>query len=365
MSVASDECPPLLRGLRPERVCLIKPSALGDVTNAFSTLSALRTLWPEASISWVVNRGLRGLVDGHPQIDHVIEYDRAASGKGLRGVRSLGRLVAELRRPRFDLAIDLQGLLRSGLMTAATGAPVRVGLADAREGATWFYTHKIVPPGSRDQAHAVDRLLAVARAFGADVSRPKSLTAVTEADRAWARGVLAGVARPRLGLNLGARWETKRWRPEHFAEIARRAVETRGAGIFALGAPEDREAVKEFAARLAPIPIIDLCGRTSLSQLAALAEEADVIVSNDTGPLHLAAATGARVVGVYTCTSPALNGPYGPLAASVQSKVWCAGSYKVRCPHQFECMDELGPERVWPVVQAQLDAIAIDRSLSA
>lgn len=347
---------PALRALHPARVCLIKPSALGDVVNGFPALGALRALWPEARLTWVINSGLRGLVDGHPQIDEVVVYDRSRAGRRPWGVAHLAHVLGQLRRGKFDVAIDLQGLFRSGLMTAATGAPVRVGLDDAREGATWFYTHRIHPPGSRASAHAVDRLLTVAAAFGADVTHPRAVVAVGNDDRAWAREALAGLARPRVGLNLGARWETKRWPPAHFAEVARRAVATRGAGLFTLGAPEDRPLVDEFIRRVSPVPVVNLCGRTSLPRLAALAEQADVVLSNDTGPLHLAAAVGARVVGIYTCTSPVANGPYGPGAAAVRSAVWCAGSYHVRCPRRLECMDELGPDRVWPVVLAQLDA---------
>ncbi len=347
---------PDLRALRPARVCVIKPSALGDVVNAFTCLSALRAHWPAASFTWVINKSLLGLVEGHPQIDAVVTYDRARAGIGARGILGFGRFLGELRRPGFDLTIDLQGLLRSGIMTAATGAAVRVGLADAREGATFFYTHRVAPPGGLNEAHAVDRLLAVSAAFGADVPGPGAALAVGEADRAWARQALVGVARPTLGLNLGARWETKRWPPGHFAEVARRAVQTRGAGLFAVGAPEDRPLVEELTARLAPIPVRDLCGMTTLPQLAALAAGADVLLSNDTGPLHLAAAAGTRVVGVYTCTSPALNGPCGPHALAVMSRVACAGSYHVRCPRLLECMDELAPDRVWPAVLAQLDA---------
>ena len=252
-----------LRGLRPGRICIIKPSALGDVVNAFPCLSALRAKWPGASFTWVINQNLRGLVEGHPEIDEVILYDRARAGIGPRGFWEFGQFLRELRRPGFDLTIDLQGLLRSGVMTAATGSPVRVGLADAREGAVWFYTHRVTPSGGLYEAHAVDRLLSVAAAFGADVSEPRTSVAVSEADRAWARESLSGVARPRLGLNLGARWETKRWPPSHFAEVARRAVVVRGAGLFAVGAPEDRSLVEELARRLAPIPVVDFCGRTT------------------------------------------------------------------------------------------------------
>ncbi len=347
-----------LKEIQPRRVCIIKPSALGDVTNAFSTLTALRILWPEAHICWVINRSLRGLVDQHPMIDDVLPYDRDRAGAGPVGARVFLSFLNTLRRGRFDLTIDLQGLLRSGVMTAATNAPIRVGLADAREGARWFYTHQIVPPGSIDEAHAVDRLLSVASAFGAEISKPEPVVAISDADRAWANHALEHVPRPRLGLNLGARWETKRWPPGHFAEIARRAVLQRGAGLFAIGAPEDASLVSELARILDPISLVDFCGKTTLPRLAALTQAADLILSNDTGPLHLAAAAGARVVGIYTCTKSELNGPYGPRATSVKSEVRCAGSYHVRCPQarKLECMNELTPEKVWPVVLTQLDA---------
>jgi lipopolysaccharide heptosyltransferase I len=337
-----------LRSLAPRRVCLIKPSALGDVVHALPALSALRALWPDAHVAWVVNRGLRGLLDGHPELNEVIPYER--SGAGLPG---FARFLAGLRRRRFDLTIDLQGLLRSGLMTAATGAPVRLGPKDAREGAVLAYSHVYDLPRSR--AHAVERYLYAASLFGADVRAPRFVVAAGEDDRAWARQALAQVPRPRLVLNTGARWLTKRWPPEHFAEVARRAVRERGAGLVAIGAPEDRALVDALRASLAPTPLLDLCGRTSLPQLAALAAEADVVLSNDTGPLHLAAAAGARVVGVYTCTSPDLTGPYGPRAAAVRSGVWCAASCVRKCG-RLECMTELGPDRVWPAVLAQLDA---------
>jgi len=348
----------LLKDLDPRLVCVIKPSALGDVTNAFATLAALRSLWPSAHFAWVINRSLRGLVENHPMIDEVIPYDRAGAGFGPKGAATFLRFLSTLRQKHFDLAIDLQGLLRSGVMTAATRAPVRVGLSDAREGAPWFYTHRVRPPGSINKAHAIDRLLSVAAAFGADISKPRFVVAISDADREWAEKTLASLPRPRLALNLGARWETKRWPPEHFAEVARRAVAERSAGLFAIGAPEDLPLVEILARRLEPTPLLNLCGKTTLPQLAALAEASDLVLSNDTGPLHLATAAGARVVGIYTCTKPELNGPFGARAATVRSSVNCAGSYHVKCPNalKLECMTELTPEKVWPVILAQLES---------
>jgi len=345
--------------VRPRRVCLIKPSSLGDVVHALPVLSALRDLWPDAHLAWVVNRGLRGLLDGHPHLDEVIPFDRGSVGIGPRGMLAFARFASSLRSRRFDLAIDLQGLLRSGLMTAATGASVRVGLGDSREGAHWFYTHRIeIPP---DAVHAVEKLMRIAGALGASTT-PRFYPSVSEDDRAWGAEECRAVARPRLVLNVGARWLTKRWPLSSFAAFAAQAARDRGAGLVIVGAPEDRSLVDELIGCLGAIPVLDLSGKTTLPRLAAVMEAADCVLSNDTGPLHLAAATGVRVVGVYTCTKIEKTGPWGPNATAVASRVWCAGSCVKRCD-RMECMTELTPDRVWEAVRRQLDAAVLGRTI--
>jgi lipopolysaccharide heptosyltransferase I len=341
-----------LSEVEPARVCIIKPSSLGDIVHALPILSALRGRWPGAHLAWVVNAPFRDLLDGHPDLDDLIVYDRGRRGIDAAGIGGMAGVLARLRRGRYDLTIDLQGLFRSAVLAAATGAKVRVGMADAREGARWFYTHRVEAP--RLGIHAVDRARRVAVALGADLTEPRFNLAITPEDRRWAQQALAPLPRPCLVLNLGARWPTKRWPPPHFAAIGRRAAEEFAAGLIAVGASEDRPLVDALARHLAPVPLLDLCGQTRLRQLAALALEADLLLSNDTGPLHLAAAAGARVVGIYTCTSPRLTGPYGPRVATVQSGVWCAPSFRKRC-NRLDCMSELAPDRVWPVVKSQLE----------
>jgi ADP-heptose:LPS heptosyltransferase len=156
---------------------------------------------------------------------------------------------------------------------------------------------------------------------------------------------------------MGAQWQTKRWPPAHFAAIGRLAIERVSASLIAVGSPGDRPLVDALAHHLGPVPILDLCGRTSLLQLAALSLESELFLSNDTGPLHLAAAAGARVLGIYTCTSPELTGPYGVDAATVRTGVWCAASFLKTC-RRLECMAELQPAQVWPAVVRQLEAAA-------
>jgi ADP-heptose:LPS heptosyltransferase len=205
----------------------------------------------------------------------------------------------------------------------------------------------------------------VARALGAEFEPTRFLTTISEADRAWAAARLAGVARPRLVVNVGARWVTKRWPPASFAAVARRAAVERGAGIVAVGAPEDRPLVDAFVGALGDdVPALDLCAATTLPRLAAVLGAAEVVLSNDTGPLHLAVAAGARTVAVFTCTSPIKTGPYSARAEVVATGVGCAASCVKACGH-LSCMAELGPERVWAAVRRQLDAAASESRGSA
>ncbi len=344
---------------QPRRIGILKPSSLGDIIHALPTLAALRGRYPEAHIAWVVNRGLRTLLDGHPQLDEVIPFDRSRARLTPSGIGSTLGFLKDLRQRRFDLVVDLQGLLRSGIMARASRAPVRIGAANAREGSTWFYTHHVPP--IEPEPHAVDRLLAIPGALGIDVSRPRFVLPPWEEARRWARSTLAGVIGPRLVLNVGARWLTKRWPPESFAEVARRAADRLGAGIILVGAPEDRPLVEKVRDVLGMVPSLDLCGRTTLPQLAMVAAESQLFLSNDTGPLHLAVATGVHTVGVHTCTSAHLTGAYGPRAVSVSTQVWCAASCVKTCP-RLECMAELTPGRVYQAVAAQLAAALKDRA---
>jgi lipopolysaccharide heptosyltransferase I len=356
------DSPSHLAGLEPARVCIIKPSSLGDVVHALPLLAALRRRWPSAHLAWVVNRPFQDVLRGHPDLDELIVYERAGSAIDPLGIASAASLFRQLAIGRFDLTIDLQGLLRSALMATATRARTRVGPADAREGAAWFYTDRVAAP--RLGLHAVARVQRFAAAFGSDASAPQFKLPVTQEDRRWAADRLSELPHPRIVLNAGARWPTKRWPPQHFAEIGRRAAAEFGAALVAVGANIDRPLVDELSRRAAPIFVLDLCGRTSLRQLAAVSLESDLVISNDTGPLHLAAAAGACVLGIYTCTSPELTGPYGPRAVAVASCVWCAPSFRKRCA-RLDCMSELTPDRVWPVVKDQIKHALADATIGS
>jgi lipopolysaccharide heptosyltransferase I len=341
-----------LRDYAANRICLIKPSALGDVVQSLPVLRALRRRYPQAYISWLINRTYEPLLAGHPDLNETLPFDRGAGRYGpAKALASYVRVLRELRRRRFDLVIDLQGLLRSGLFTAISGARRRVGLSSAREGATWFYTDRVAV-ADFSALHAVDRYWLVAEALGAGGEPIEFPLPIRESERAWVASALRDCPRPWLAFGVGARWVTKRWPPEHFASLGRRAQARVGGTVIFVGGHDEAELARLTGERLTGA-WRNLSGRTTLPQLAALLAQADVMVSNDTGPLHLAAALGRPIVAPYTCTRVALNGPFGQAARAVETRVYCAGSYVKRCG-RLDCMSELTPERLWPILERVL-----------
>lgn len=332
-----------LTDLTPQRIALIKPSALGDIVHALPVLTALRRRFPQSHITWIVNRAYESLLRGHPDLDATLAFDRGALKKGVVSTAMTAvRFAQSLRGAKFDMAIDLQGLFRSGLMTFASGAARRVGLSTAREGASHFYTDIISTPGLKE-AHAVDRCWRVAEEFGI-VDEPKQFRIPIDADaKTWVHSQFAKRERPWLVLAPGARWLTKRWPPEHFAQLARIAHDRNGATAVFIGTA-DEAPLAEQVIELAGVPSLNLCGQTSLSKLVAVLAAADVVLANDSGPLHIAAALGRPVVAPYTCTEIRLHGPYGCRGA-VATTVDCHGSYIRNCDH-LSCMSELTPSRL-------------------
>jgi heptosyltransferase-1 len=343
---------PPLRDYPARRIALIKPSAFGDIVHALPVLAALRRRYPEAHIAWVINRVYEPLLRGHPHLDAVIPFDRGLLRHGwLSGAVRYCRFLRELREQRFDLAIDLQGLLRSGILCAATGARRRVGLGSAREGATWFYTD-VLGRTDRGHLHAVDRYWRVAEALGVGDGPRCGHVPVAADARRWVEETMGELPRPWLVLGVGSRWKTKRWPPEHFADLARLAQSQFGGTVLFVGGADEKHLAQATAVRLAG-PRRDVTGETTLPQLVALLERADVMVANDTGPLHLAAALGRPVLAPYTCTKVQLTGPYGQLDNAVAARVWCQGSCLKRCD-RLDCMKELTAARLWPLLRGVL-----------
>jgi len=342
------------------RICIIKPSALGDVVQTLPLLAAFRERFPGAKLSWVINGALAELLEGHPHLDQVIHFDRRGAWAGWM------RLLGDLRLQQFDLVFDLQGLLRTAVMNWSTRAALRVGLESSREGAH-LACHTVIPDTGRlVPAHL--RYWRVAEAIGMGHLRRQPVVALGDEHRSWVATQLHGATGATLAVHPGAGWLTKRWPVEKFAVVAAKAARRFGLSIVLVGSPGERalslqleNLIRRFAP---PAQIVNLAGQTSLKQLAALLQRSDAILTNDSGPMHMAAAMGTPVVGVFTSTDPIRSGPPGSEHHLIPTRISCGGCYKKRCPYSglkhLGCLEELTIERVWYAL-----ANLLDRQLSS
>ena len=230
---------------------------------------------------------------------------------------------------------------------------IRVGLETAREGSQ-LACHFLLPDTGRlVPAHL--RYWRVAEALGLGQLRRETTVPIRVADHDWAAEQLVGLSGRLLVVNPGARWVTKRWPADKFAVVAAKARRLFGFQTVIIGSRDELPfagQLEHLLQRFVPSsPVWNLAGRTSLRQLSAVLARADVLLTNDSGPMHLAAGLGTPVVGVFTCTSALRSGPPGGMHELVSTEVACAGSYKKRCPYRgsghMACLEELAIERVW------------------
>jgi len=345
-----------------DRILIIKPSSLGDVAHALPVLNGLRQRYPHARISWLIATGCRELLEGHPQIDELIPFDRKRYGQIGRSIRVTGEFmefVAGLRERRFDLVIDLQGLFRSGFLAWASGAPTRIGFARAREFAWMFYSDRI-SPGDPDE-HAVVRYYRVAPMLGfEDVPIEFRLHVPPEA-RANAGSLLAdagvGPGEPFALVTPGARWETKVWPARKIAAVCEHLYRVRGLKIVLAGGPGEMPDCRAVAAA-ADVPSGNLCGRTSLRDLIALIDASSILISNESGPMHVAVALGRPVAGVVGPTNPRRNGPFSANSRIVRHPLPCSPCYLKKlsqCRHEHACMRGVEAAEVIEAVEALLE----------
>ncbi|MGE3978215.1 MAG: lipopolysaccharide heptosyltransferase II [Nitrospira sp.] len=334
------------------RILLIKPSSLGDIVHAFPVVSAIKTQWPGSHITWVVKRQWADLVERAEGIDRVWPVEIT--------VRSWIREGRALRTQRFDLAIDLQGLFRSGVLARFSGAPTRIGFANGREGSPWFYTQRV--PVLNPDIHAVDRYLSIAAALGVPLpDKPRFEFRLLEKDLAIVRELCLrrgfSVDKPWVAMNIGARWPTKRWPPESFAAVVDQLHETHCDPVVMIGGADERAYTNRLRA-LTDRPLIDLSGDIPLGSLPALLSKATAMITNDSGPMHIAAALGVPVITMFGPTSAIRTGPYGAGHQVLTSRIPCSPCFSRVCRHkpELECLHLIKPTQVVDAIRPLLAA---------
>jgi heptosyltransferase I len=376
-----------------QRILLIKLSALGDIVHTLPIVDKLRRRYPKARIDWLVASDLADMIRGHPAIDNVIEFARGDWSTPWRVEPYLGtaRVIATLRAAEYDLVLDLQGQMRSAVFAFTSGASVRIGFDKPQAGA-WKTLSRPVPDDARKHAwqgaregswlaytdhialptldmHPVDRYLGVAPMLGLDDGPPDFSFSMPPEATARIDALLdyydVGKAKPLAVVAPGTNWDTKEWRKEGFAEVARHLMQ-KGLAVSLIGSQAER-ALCEDAAKLAP-GAINLAGETTLPELAALIRRAALCVSNDSGPMHLAVALGRPVVSIFGPTDTIWAGPYRRDGAVLRAGVPCSPCYLRRlseCPNDHACMREVAAKTVIERVEAIIAKLPARPKISA
>jgi heptosyltransferase-1 len=320
------------------RILLIKLSSLGDVIHALPTLEALRSLYPRGHITWLVEEINAPVLAGHPALNEVWPVPRPRLGNG-RFLENVGEMIQAARRLReepFDLVIDLQGLLKSAIWVALARGKRKVGYDRTREFSYLALTERLPPLDP--EAHAVWRYLNVARYLGAPAAPPRFRLGLNIPEDL-SHLFPTETGQPQAVLHPGARWSTKLWPTDHWARLAEWLVRDKGFQVVITGSPGDRDLTAEIVAQ-AGVPLINLAGRTSLVELAALLQQARLAVTTDTGPMHLAAALGTPVVALFGPTAPWRTGPFGEGHEVVRLALPCSPCFRRQCPEP-RCLTEL------------------------
>jgi heptosyltransferase-1 len=296
-----------------KNILVIKPSSLGDIVLALPALSALRRSFPDAKITWLVRPEFAPLLENHPHLTETMLFDRRFLGKAWfhpGALLSLLSLIRRLRRGVFDLVIDLQGLFRTASLAWLSGCKRRFGMASAREFAHIFYTHKT----QRDQnsIHVVDYYLKMVRAAGASQTEAEFLLPIDSSATDSVKGLLKthGIRPDNYAVFVpGSAQKSKCWPTHNFAALAEKMAVEFGLSIILAGAEAERPITEEIingtSAR-----VTDFAGITSLPELTALFKTARIVVSNDTGPGHIAAALGVPLVMIFGPSNPVRLYPY-------------------------------------------------------
>ena len=297
-----------------KNILIIKPSSLGDIVLSLPALSALRRNFPDARISWFVRPEFAPILQNHPHITEIIHFDRkflAQAWFNPRALASLVSLIRRLRRSKFDAVFDFQGLFRTASLAWLAGCKRRIGMANARELAHIFYTLKVRQ--NEDCAHLVDYYLKIIQTAGAkDLSvefiLPEDDAAADSAGRLLSR---YGIEPGNFAILVpGSAHSDKCWPIERFAALAEKISSQFHIPFVVAGTASERSVVAHLET-LSKVPVINLTGRTSLNELLALLRAAKLVVSNDTGPGHIAAALGIPLVMLFGRSNPARVAPYG------------------------------------------------------
>ena len=318
-----------------KRILIIKPSSMGDVLHAFPAVHALMTADAGLAVDWVINPAFAELLDYLPGIRRKILFRRRELGRLSTFFSAALELLREVRREKYDAVIDLQGLFRSALVGISARSGLLCGPAKAREKvARLCYRRKLRYP--ENLRHAIEKNCAMIRDFSGleQISSIYPLPEVSRysdaAQQLLSKNGLQG--KKIIAIAPGARWETKQWPPEFFAAAAAEiAVRQSEYEFVLLGSPVEKNLCGRVMDAAKTIRVTDLSGLTTPGGLVEIIRHSELLICNDSGPMHIAAAAGTPVIALFGPTDPALTGPYGPQCRVIQPNLDCLGCLSKSC----------------------------------
>jgi heptosyltransferase I len=336
----------------PRRILIVLLGAIGDVVRALPLLGRLRKAYPDAHIAWAVEPKSEPILRSHPWLDEIIVHNRSRAPFGFIP------FLIKVRAGRFDLVLDLQRHLKSGITALASGAADRIGFAsgNAKEFNPIFSTRRIAPqPAMRlklMQYQAFGDALGIAPApieFGLTISDG-------EMDRA--KSMLAGFSAPRLAVILGSSWPSRVYFPELIAATIRAlsVAANGGPALFPvlIGGPEEASLAAQVVRDLEGTPVLNLAGRSTLRDLIGIFPQCAAAFAPDSGPMHIAAAVGCPVVSIWGATAPERSAPWGFADFALRGEIPCHPCYLRECPIGRECMRRIRPEDIAAAVRRAL-----------
>lgn len=335
------------------RILIVRLSAIGDVLHATSVAHNLKRIYPDCHLSWLVSPPADSLLKNNPDIDELLVWDRRIIDKAFQQ-RKFGTVLHCLKEAKsllaaheFDIALDIQGLFISGLLTRLSGAPRRIGIHERHEG-NFLFMSEMAP--DIDDSHKIHRYMTALYPLGIEPAdfRPGLVLPLTDSQHTWAKqfwkahGIETGNPKhPLLLVNTRTTWPDKNWPAQNFGIALRQLDQT--IQIAFTGAPSDIPYIQEAQQALGR-PALSLAGKTTLTELAALFAEADLLLTGDTGPLYIAEAVGLSTLSLWGPTHPDIYGPLTPGHHFILSPHGCTACCKTKCRHKTNaCMNAISP----------------------
>jgi len=353
----------------PRRILVIRLDLIGDLVLSLSLVRALKRSYPEAEIDLLALPSSATIASADPDLAMIIPYDpnvwrRPQALVSLKHWRDAIRLLRQLRGREYDLVVSVFGTW-AGLLALLSGAPRRVGFGE--ESYPGFMTDSVRGrhwrPG--DHKHEVDYCLELARAAGAHITEEDRVPRLSVNAQARKEVELLleqeglRTAKPLIACHVSSHnGQSKRWPLPYWATLLDRLIAEDGASIVLTGAPNDVPFIEAVTRRMKEKPVV-LAGKTSLPQLAALFERSNLLISGDSGPMHIAAAVGSPLIAIHGPTDPALSGPVSPTASVLRSPIWCSPCYHAKGPadcrfYTTQCMKDITPDQVLDAVHERL-----------